>query len=76
MLVTLKQLIKDIDDDTVDYIFKIADTSGDGNITYSEFHALFENIIQDVMRQQMLMNVEELSWPKQVVLMIDEAIHQ
>ena len=24
----------------------------------------------------MLMNVEELSWPKKVVLMIDEAIHQ
>ncbi|EAR96949.2 EF-hand pair protein (macronuclear) [Tetrahymena thermophila SB210] len=76
MLVTLQSLIKDIEADTVDYVFKIADTSGDGKITYSEFHALFENIIQDVMRQQILMNVEELSWQKQLVLKIDEAIHQ
>jgi Ca2+-binding EF-hand superfamily protein len=45
MFLTLKSLIRNIDEDTVSYVFHMADTSGDGKITYSEFHSLFENII-------------------------------
>lgn len=45
MQVTLQQLIKDVDSSTIEYIFRIADTSGDGNVAFGEFHALFENVI-------------------------------
>ncbi|EGR28578.1 hypothetical protein IMG5_172510 [Ichthyophthirius multifiliis] len=87
---TLKILLPNIDQETVDYVYELADTSGDQKISYLEFHSLFENIIQDNIRQffqlykrklffsreKLLMTVEELSWQKQVVLKIDEAIHQ
>ncbi|EGR27290.1 hypothetical protein IMG5_198820 [Ichthyophthirius multifiliis] len=71
----VEKLLKKKHEETVSYVFHMADTSGDGKITYSEFHSLFENIISDVMRQQLLMTAEDLSWQKKVILKIDEAIH-
>ena len=50
MLETLKILIKNIDENTVNYVYELADTSGDEKINYNEFHSLFENIISDNVR--------------------------
>jgi Ca2+-binding EF-hand superfamily protein len=33
--------------EAIDYIFKIADTSGDNQISYDEFSNLFEGIIKN-----------------------------
>ena len=36
-----------IDKKSLDYVFNMADVSGDGQITFDEFHRLFEKIIKD-----------------------------
>jgi Ca2+-binding EF-hand superfamily protein len=43
----IKQMNIQVPKETVDYVFKMADTSGDGRISYDEFRSLFENIIKD-----------------------------
>ena len=41
-------------DDTVDFIFKLCDSSGEGKVTFNEWQALFENTVKDSMLQQTL----------------------
>ena len=41
-------------DDTVDFIFKLCDSSGEGKVTFNEGQALFENTVKDSMLQQAL----------------------
>ena len=36
-----------IDDSTVDFIFKLCDTSGEGKITFNEWRILFETTVKD-----------------------------
>ena len=45
--------------DTIDYVFKMADVSGEGQITFDEWRSLFENIIKDAIRY-MIMGVFEI----------------
>ncbi|EGR31006.1 hypothetical protein IMG5_119470 [Ichthyophthirius multifiliis] len=76
MMSQIQILIKEIKKETIDYIFQIADTSGDGKITYSEFFGLFENNIQELIRQEAIKEMQDLSWEKNLALKIDEKIHQ
>ena len=41
-------------DDTVDFIFKLCDSSGEGKVTFNEWQVLFENTVKDSMLQQAL----------------------
>jgi hypothetical protein len=64
----------EIDDKTIDFVFKMADVSGDGNINYDEFVGLFENLIKDDLRENQISEDTELDFNKQIMLKISEAI--
>lgn len=54
----------------------MADTSGDGQITYDEFRSLFENIMKDSINEDKFLMSEELDWRKTLMLKIDAAVHK
>ena len=43
----MQQMSLEVSNESLDYIFRLADTSGDGQISFDEFNALFENIIKE-----------------------------
>ncbi len=61
---------------TVDYVFKMADVSGEGQITFDEWRSLFENIIKDTMREQELSDESQLDWKKAIMLKIEEGMRR
>ena len=47
MIDTFNSMGRTVDHESIDYIFKMADVSGDGLINYEEFYRLFETIVKD-----------------------------
>ena len=62
--------------EAVDYIFKVADTSGDNQINYDEFSALFEGIVKSQMQEENRLVVGELDWKMQVMIQMDAAVKE
>lgn len=62
--------------ETINYIFKMADISGDGMITFDEWRGLFENFLRDLMSRQDLSENYDLDWKKAVMLKIEEGLHE
>jgi len=38
-----------VDKESIDFIYKMADSSGDGKVSFSEFYNLFDNILKDAL---------------------------
>ena len=47
MVDTFVSMERNVEKESVDYIFRIADVSGDGLINFQEFYRLFETIVKD-----------------------------
>ena len=58
----------------IDLIFKLADTSGEGAITFDEWRNLFENIVRDSIRENELIETTELDWAKAIMIQIDNEL--
>ncbi|KRX05015.1 hypothetical protein PPERSA_06649 [Pseudocohnilembus persalinus] len=63
-----------VDEKILGSIFEMADISRDGTISYDEFRSLFENVISDQIRQDIIATDQELDIRKQIILQIDESI--
>lgn len=70
----LDEMRLNVEDAVIDYIFKIADTSGDNQISYDEFTNLFEGIVKNQIQEDSKMVVGELDWKMAVMVQIDGAV--
>lgn len=41
-----------VKEETINYVFKMADLSGEGAITFDEWRSLFESVIKDDMKDK------------------------
>jgi hypothetical protein len=65
-----------VSSEVIDYIFKIADTSGDDQIQYDEFINLFDGIVKNQMQEDTRMVIGELDWKMHAMLQIDAAVKE
>lgn len=68
MAQTFRQLSMNVDKAQIDYMFQVADISGDGEISFDEFKRLFENIVREQIREANQGQSQQLDWKKQVML--------